>query len=211
MYDIKRGLIVSCQPDNLGPFCDDAWKFAASSVYNGAVALRVEGLVNIKRISGKHKVIGLIKKNGYITPTIEDGINVFNMGADYVAVGFSNAERFASVVEALCCRGIKVIADIASLDQAIYAKGQGCVAVTTALAGYTNEYKINSEFEAPDIALVDACSKKLSIPVIAEGRYNTLEKVRSAIEAGAHSVCIGAAITLPDYLTRYYSQAFKGI
>jgi putative N-acetylmannosamine-6-phosphate epimerase len=58
----------------------------------------------------------------------------------------------------------------------------------------------------PDLALVQA-GTALGAPLFAEGRYNTPALAAAAIEAGAHAVVVGTAITRPETITAWYAAA----
>jgi N-acylglucosamine-6-phosphate 2-epimerase len=49
----------------------------------------------------------------------------------------------------------------------------------------------------------------LNVPVIAEGRFNTPELASQAIQAGAHAVVVGSAITRPDFVANMFVQRLK--
>jgi N-acylglucosamine-6-phosphate 2-epimerase/N-acetylmuramic acid 6-phosphate etherase len=48
-------------------------------------------------------------------------------------------------------------------------------------------------------------AKHCKVPVIAEGRFNTPELARQALEAGAHAVVVGTMITNPREITRAFA------
>jgi N-acylglucosamine-6-phosphate 2-epimerase/N-acetylmuramic acid 6-phosphate etherase len=81
----------------------------------------------------------------------------------------------------------------------------GASYVSTTLSGYT-EYTEPKPAE-PDFALVEALSSRLSVPIIAEGRFNTPALARAAIDAGAHAVVVGTMITNPREITRGFAAA----
>lgn len=65
------------------------------------------------------------------------------------------------------------------------------------------------EAAAPDLPLLRALVEKLDRPVLAEGRYGTPAAVRAALDAGAHAVVVGTAITDPFTLTRRFAAAAR--
>lgn len=205
----ERGLIVSCQPRKGGYFAEDAWKFAAD-VEAHSVALRIEGLFSIAMVSqfADVPVIGLIKSmiigNQVITGSYSEAKSIIEAGADYVAADATG--RNTDIKE--MARDFPVIGDISTFEEAKNAEKLGCVAVTTALSGYTDATKEPRKFAPPDFDLVEKCSK-LSIPVIAEGRYHTIKMVQKAFAVGAHSVCIGGMITLPSLIAEHFNIPIK--
>ena len=54
--------------------------------------------------------------------------------------------------------------------------------------------------------LLEALASRLSVPVVAEGRYNTPDLVRQAFNAGAHAVVVGTMITNPREITRRFVE-----
>lgn len=61
----------------------------------------------------------------------------------------------------------------------------------------------------PDLALVRALVERVDVPVLAEGRYATPAYVRAALDAGAHAVVVGTAISDPFTLTRRFAAATR--
>ena len=76
--------------------------------------------------------------------------------------------------------------------------------VATTLSGYTEATQPKPD--APDLALLEALAKRLEVPVVAEGRYNTPERVAEAFARGAHAVVVGTMITNPREITRRFVQ-----
>jgi N-acylglucosamine-6-phosphate 2-epimerase len=209
MFD--PGIIVSCQMPNGGPFELDAYRFAIAAEKGGAVALRIQGLNNLIYVKQHVKipVIGLLKDHATgcarITPHLEDAIELDRCGADYIAADATY--RWGFDIENMVDRGLKVIGDVATLDQAKRAEEIGCVAITTALSGYIPGSE-EKEFGKPDILLVRDIAEAVKIPVIAEGRYFDAWHIMNAKRCGAYGVCIGAAVTLPEKITRRYVEVF---
>jgi len=107
-------------------------------------------------------------------------------------------------VEAVLAEGALVMADIATIADAIAAAAAGCHCISTTLSGYTDDSPQQTE---PDLELVATLSTTLDIPVIAEGRYNTPELARAALDAGAHAVVVGSAITRPQIIAAGFVSA----
>lgn len=211
MFD--PGIIISCQPRRDGPFLLDAPKFASEAQEGGAVAVRVQGVKNVRNVwdAVDIPIIGLTKDNTcglvWITPTHEDACILMSHGADYIAMdatgrwGWEQLEKTA--------KEFPTIGDVAELEQAIVAQHLGCVAVTTALSGYTTERKAYPFF-GPDVELVRKCVEALSIPVIAEGRIWTPKQLAAVKEAGAYAACIGGAATDIALITEHWTVCWSG-
>jgi N-acylglucosamine-6-phosphate 2-epimerase len=96
-------------------------------------------------------------------------------------------------------------ADIATFHEGINAAEElGFDAIITTLSGYTKETK---HIIKPDFELVENLSKRLSIPVICEGRLRSVDDVKRAFECGAFAVVIGNAITGIDSLVEQFAKA----
>jgi N-acylglucosamine-6-phosphate 2-epimerase len=214
---LRGGLIVSCQADQgdalYGPKYMAAMAMAAES--GGAVGIRANGPDDIAAIRAAVRVpvIGLWKRPYpesavYITPTMLEVDAVAAAGAHAVAVDFTQRRRPNDAVLGRMVALIRqrhpdllLMADIATAAEGMMAADLGVDVVATTLSGYTAD---TAPSEAPDIELVGMLAGKLSIPVIAEGRYQTPEQCREALKAGAWAVVVGTAITRPTALTQRF-------
>lgn len=216
---LRNGLIVSCQAAPGSPLANRGLMayMAEAAEAGGAVAIRAEGLQDIKAIKEAVSIpiVGLIKLKSeetpvVITPLLENVYALLEAGVDLIAVDATLRKRvdgtlgndFVAQAKAI---GAQVVADIDNLESAIAAEESGAVAVFTTLAGYTN----GEVPEFPDLDLVKSCSNHCSVPVIAEGRYNSPELVSQAFQAGAWSVCVGSAITDPWLSTKRFIKAIN--
>jgi len=214
---IPRGLIVSCQAradDPLhGPWFMAAMARAAAEA--GAVAVRANGAADVAAVRAALDgtglpVIGLNKVFGtpvYITPDRSAATAVAL--ADIVALDATDRPRpeplaglIAHVREVL---GRPVFADVATFDEGLAAADMGAAYVATTLSGYTDGPPDRAA--PPDLALVERLAVRLSVPVIAEGRYDTPERARAALDAGAHAVVVGTMITNPREIARRFVRA----
>ncbi|MBC7187128.1 MAG: putative N-acetylmannosamine-6-phosphate 2-epimerase [Calditrichaeota bacterium] len=219
---IRGGLIVSCQADPGDPLDEPAIMaaMAKAAAAGGAVAIRAEGAANIRAIKAAVAlpVIGLRKRRYpdspvYITPTLEDALEVVAAGADVVALDATARARpgghpLSSLVEELKRREVLVMADVSSLEEGLGAARLGCDLVSTTLSGYTGAARPQ---ELPDLGLVAALRARLpgDVPVIAEGRIWTPEQAVEALNSGAFAVVVGTAITRPAALTRRIAEALS--
>lgn len=185
--------------------------FALNAFSSGAVAVRVEGQnVNcVRNLLEKIIIIG-IKKNRssgtpIITPNVNDIKELFSMGSNYVSIDYTGRGLQPIEISMLTEFPGIIMCDIHSIKNAKLAEEMGACAITTAMSGYVEE-PLCKKFDPPDLDLVEKCAKALKIPVIAEGRYWTLDQVREAFNRGAHSVCIGGAITRPDIITEKFVE-----
>lgn len=221
--DLRGKLIVSCQAQ-----ADDELygseimaKMALASKRGGAAGIRANGPADIAEIHSAVElpIIGLWKRNYadsevYITPTLEDALQVVKAGASIVAMDATvrrrpNGEKLKDIVAELkkTCECL-VMADISTIEEGLYAASIGFDMVSSTLSGYTPYSKQSDE---PDLALVSALSGRLSIPVFAEGRIRTHEQAVSFLQQGAHAIVIGAAITQPKVITRGFVDQMQGL
>lgn len=213
----KGGLIVSCQAreDNPlhGPLFMGAMALAAAQA--GAVGIRANGPADVAAVKAAGlPVIGIHKifSEGfdvYITPDFAAAEGLKNAGADIIAVDCTPRPRSGEPPEVLVARikqelGLPVFADISTLDEGLAAEEMGADYIATTLSGYTAY--TGPKPEKPDLDLVAELAKRVSVPVIAEGRYDTPQLARAAIDAGAHAVVVGTMITNPREIARRFVQ-----
>lgn len=222
---IKGTVVVSVQAMPSEPLYDEKCMAAMmKSVLNGgAGALRVAGvrdIKNAKKISNV-PVIGITKPNKipsnykeivYITPTVQDVIDIINAGADIVAFDGTqrprpNNEKIKDLIKYVHINKKLAMADISTVEEGIKAQEAGADILSTTLAGYTIE-SINSPSKEPDFKLLKELVEKTSTPVILEGRIWEPQQVDRAFKAGAHAVVIGSAITRPQLITKRF--VFRG-
>jgi N-acylglucosamine-6-phosphate 2-epimerase len=219
---LERGaLIVSCQAreDNPlhGPQFMRAMALAARD--GGARAIRANGVADVKAVTEAGlPVIGIDKvvTEGYpvyITPNFETAKALAKAGAGIIATDCTPRPRNGEKPEILVRRireelGCEVFADISTLDEGLAAADMGATYVSTTLSGYT-EYT-EPKPEGPDLALIEALAARISAPIVAEGRYNTPELARAALDAGAYAVVVGTMITNPREITRAFARKVMG-
>lgn len=216
---LAGGLIVSCQAYRGEPLLDPdvMSRMAQAAVIGGAVAIRAQGLEDIRRIHAAVDVpqIGLLKIGSdgvFITPTLGDALAVAEAGAEIVAVDGTRRPRpdgltLAQTVEAIHRRTDRlVMADVGDLDDGLAAEAAGADLVGSTLAGYTGSRPAT---DGPDLALVSGLARRLQVPVLAEGRVHTTAQARACIDAGAYAVVVGTAITHPTTITRWFAEAIR--
>ncbi len=212
------GLVVSCQARADNPLHGPQFMaaMAQAAEQGGAVAIRANGGADIAAIRQVTRLplIGLVKRwrDGEIvtiTPDRQAAGEAAEAGADIVALDATLRPRNGPSPDALI-GFIKdelrrpVLADIATEEDAEMAIAAGADYVATTLSGYTDGSTLGPD---PDIDLVRRLSRRLPVPVLAEGRYRTPEEVGAAFAAGAHAVVVGTAITNPRDITRTFVAA----
>lgn len=216
----KGALVVSCQArtDNPlhGPVHMAAMALAAQA--GGAAALRANGADDIAAIRAccALPLIGIDKVWDdrfpvYITPGFAHAERVARAGADIVGLDATGRPRDGEPVERLVARirdelRREVFADISSVAEGRAAAAWGATYVATTLSGYTED-TAHRRGPGPDLDLLAALAAELSVPVVAEGRFDTPELVAEAFRRGAHAVVVGTAITNPREITRKFARA----
>lgn len=216
---LKNGLIVSCQADRSSPLFGPQYMsaMAKAAEMGGAVGIRANGPEDIKAIRDTVDlvIIGIYKVQipgypVYITPTFETAREVARAGADIIACDATLRERpvpFSELVKMIHNElGLKVMADISTLEEGLRAAEAGADIIATTLSGYT---PYSPKRIGPDINLIRELTKALSLPIIGEGRYRYPWQVRRAIREGAYAVVVGNAITNPISITRWFCQALR--
>lgn len=218
---IPRGtLIVSCQarPDNPLHGAHFMGAMALAAAQGGASALRVNGAEDVRAaMAAGLPIIGIAKivSEGfpvYITPSLAAAAELVDAGADIVALDATPRPRDGEPLAELIRRvseelATPVFADVSTLDEGLAAEQMGAAFISSTLAGYTDPHAPKAIL--PDLVLIEALAARVSVPVIAEGRFNTPELARAALDAGAHAVVVGTMITNPREITRSFASALK--
>ncbi|MEV2794458.1 N-acetylmannosamine-6-phosphate 2-epimerase [Paenibacillus larvae] len=219
---IKKKLVVSCQALENEPLHSSfiMSKMALAAVEGGASGIRAnskEDVIAIKK-EVSVPVVGIVKRDYkdsevYITATRREIDELLESGCEMIALDATLRKRpmnetipgiIAYVKEK--SPDMQLMADIASVEDAIEPEKAGFDCVSTTLYGYTNAtkgcklYDNNFEFLKRVLDVV-------SIPAIAEGNIFTPEMARKVLEMGAHSVIVGGAITRPQQITARFINA----
>lgn len=197
---------------------------AAAAEIGGAVAIRANGVEDIRAIRARVKIpiIGIDKKKDatgrtVISPDFEGTSAVAAAGADIIAldatffhsdIRLDPAEHIRRIHEQL---QRPVMADISTAAEARAAAQAGADAISTTLAGYIpGALHSDEELYQPNFALLqEILDMHLPLSVIAEGRFWRAEDVVRAFQMGIDGMVIGKAITNPMAITRYFIQAIR--
>lgn len=210
----QGGLIVSCQPVPGSPLDkpDIVAAMALAAVHAGAVAVRIEGIENLKatRPLISVPIIGIVKRDlsdspVRITPYLDDVDALAQAGADIIAFDGTDRVRPTAVAEIIARihhHQRLAMADCSSQQDAADCHRLGADIIGTTLSGYTTDVVP----QEPDLALVAALSAK-GYRVIAEGRYNSPALAAQAMRHGAWSVTVGSAITRLEHICQWYRDA----
>jgi len=216
---VRGRLIVSCQALEGEPLhgADMMAKMARAAELGGAVAIRANSPDDIRAIKRAVKlpVIGLYKQGDsglYITPTFAAAAQLAAAGADVIALdctarprpdGSTRDELLARIQREL---DLPIFADVATVEEARAAARAGAAMVAPTLAGYT---AYSPPADGPAFALLADMTRDLALPVIAEGRIESPQQARQALQMGAWAVVVGSAITRPRSITARFARALQ--
>jgi N-acylglucosamine-6-phosphate 2-epimerase len=214
---IRGRLIVSCQASEGDPLdnLDTLTRIATSVLRGGAGGLRAEGVPRIAafRAITQLPIIGIIKTcNGdvYITPDFRSAKAASDAGADIIALDctarrLTAAEPWPELIRRIHTElNRPVLADIATLEDALAAERAGADAVATTLYGYTAE---TADIRTISWPLIRSLIARLKIPVLVEGHITDPGEVGRALDLGATAVVVGSAITRPESITARFAEA----
>lgn len=224
LESFKGGLIVSCQVQPDDPIYSEEMpvKMAEAAQWAGAVGIRANSPEQICAIrkAVDLPIIGLYKQweqdtDVFITPTLEAAKEVYEAGAEIIALdctaqeihGRKAYELLPEVKKAL--PDAIIFADVSNYEEAKRAIELGADIVGPTLYGYTKETK---DIEAPNLReFARMCREfKDEAYVIMEGHLYTPEDAMKCIYLGAHAVVVGSAITRPHLTTKRFVDLLSG-
>ncbi|MFT9599933.1 N-acetylmannosamine-6-phosphate 2-epimerase [Mesobacillus sp.] len=224
LKEIRNGLVVSCQALEDEPLHSSfiMGRMALAAEQGGALGIRANTAVDIDEIkkSVKLPVIGIVKRDFpdsevYITPTINEVDELVRAGTEMIAIdgtsrtrpGGINLQTFFSEVKSKYPSKL-LMADVSTVNEALFAEQLGFDCVSTTLVGYTKETAGQKLYEN-DFQVLKEMVTKVKVPVIAEGNVLTPEMARRCLEIGAHAVVVGGAITRPQTITKRFLEAME--
>ena len=218
LLQIKDRLVVSCQASPGDPLDDtDAIRrIAGAAIAAGAAGLRLNSSEHIAAVRRDTDlpIIG-IKKQYFdgqlrITPDFAAAAELATAGADIIALDCTHrpwtaGDPWQRIIERIHRElRLLVMADIATLGEALAAAAAGADIIGTTLNGYTEETRGNDAF---DWSLLKELVRQTGRPIIAEGHISTPEEARRTLQSGAWSVVVGSAITRPGSITARFVHA----
>jgi putative N-acetylmannosamine-6-phosphate epimerase len=180
---LREQLIVSCQaPEGdifHGP--DTMARFAVAARQGGAAGIRANGTADVAAIRSAVDlpIIGIRKTlfpgGGWlITGSFESAKDLVAAGADIIALDCTRRGQEVGALDRVrrirADLGVPVMADIATLDEALAAQQAGADLIATTLRGYTTE---TEEIRAFDAEFVRQLAGSLEAPIVTEGRIHT--------------------------------------
>ncbi|MBQ4074442.1 MAG: N-acetylmannosamine-6-phosphate 2-epimerase [Clostridia bacterium] len=226
LFDLVKGtIIISCQATpgeplydkerSLMPYMARAAKLAGAKMIRTSSARDIAG---IKEETGL-PVIGLIKREypgytGRITMTMREVDECMEALSDIVSIDCTDCERGDGLTAPEFLKLVKtkypniiIMADCATLEEAIAAYEAGADLVGSTMNGYTPQTKDCKG--DPNYELVRQMVEALPCPVIAEGRVHTPEQAKRMLEIGAWAVVVGGAITRPLEIANRFMAAVR--
>jgi N-acylglucosamine-6-phosphate 2-epimerase len=222
---IKGGLIVSCQALEGEPLHSSfiMGRMAAAAKEGGAVGIRANSVVDIVEIKKQVElpVIGIIKQvygdnPVFITPTMKEIDALAATGTEIIATDATNRIRpdgsdlvtFYNKVRSKYPH-LLLMADVSSVEEAIFADKLGFDIVAPTLYGYTEETS-GMKIDDHEYAVIKQIVKEVKkAKVLAEGNVTTPEIARSVLDSHVHAVVVGGAITRPQIITKRFVEALQ--
>jgi N-acylglucosamine-6-phosphate 2-epimerase len=225
LEQIKNGLIVSCQALEEEPLHSSfiMGRMAVAAKEGGAVGIRANSVPDIVEIKKQVDLplIGIIKQvyrnhPVFITPTMKEIDALAKTGAEIIATDATNRIRpdgsdLKSFYREIRSKypHILLMADVSSVEEAIFADELGFDIVAPTLYGYTEETN-GLKIDDNDYAVIKQIVKEVkSAKVIAEGNVSTPEIARFVLDINVHAVVVGSAITRPQIITKKFVDALQ--
>ena len=224
LESLKGGLIVSCQVQHDDPIYSEEMpvKMAEVAQWAGAVGIRANSPEQIRAIreAVDLPIIGLYKiwqegTDVFITPTLEAAKQVYEAGADIIALdcteqminGREAYHLLPEVKEAL--PEAIIFADVSTYEEAKRALQLGADVIGPTLYGYTRQTK---DIEQPDLREFARMCRDFGDQayLIMEGHIYTPEDAIKCLYLGAHAVVVGSAITRPHLTAKRFVDLISG-
>ena len=219
---LKGKLVVSCQALENEPLHSPfiMSRMALAARQGGAAAIRANSVVDIEAIKEQVTlpVIGIIKREYpgsavFITATMKEVDELMTVSPEIIALDATNrarpgGESLATLVSRIRTRypSVLLMADIATVDEAVTAQALGFDCVGTTLYGYTAQ-TAGHALPEDDCQFLKAVLAAVTVPVVAEGNVDTPERAARCLALGAHMVVVGGAITRPQQITGRFMAA----
>lgn len=222
--ELREGLIVSCQALKDEPLYggDTIAKMAVAAKMGGASGIRANTVCDINKIyryiKGSLPIIGLIKKEYddsviYITPTLKEVKKLIKSKCDVIALDATlrlrpNGEKLEDLITYIRANSNKkIMADIATTEEALNAQKLGFDYISSTLHGYTENTR---DIVLPDLGFINDLKRKIqSSIIVAEGGIKLVDELKHIYQLGVSYIVIGGAITRPQLITKNYTNALK--
>ncbi|MCW6665004.1 N-acetylmannosamine-6-phosphate 2-epimerase [Aerococcaceae bacterium NML191219] len=220
---LKGKLVISCQALPGEPLYREEGGvmvlMAKAALEAGAVAIRAQGITDIKQIKAAFDVpiIGIIKRHyegydSYITTTMKEIDELVEVGSDIIALDATLRKRGDGSTINEFVQAIKekyphqlLMADISTLEEGLNAAKLGFDLIGTTMNGYTPYTQ--DETEGPNFELMRQLVEQTGKPIVAEGKIHTPEDLAKAFEQGIYTAVVGGAITRPLEIAKRFIKA----
>jgi glucokinase-like ROK family protein len=217
---LKGKLVASCQAAPGDPLEDTETirRIARAVTAAGAGGLRINSAEHIAAIRRDTDlpIIGIQKRyvGGMlrITPDFASAAALARAGASIVALDCTSrawtfGEPWRQLIERIHGElKLPVMADVATLEEALAAAQAGADFVGTTLNGYTKD---TQQFITFNWSLLAELARRIKTPIIAEGHISTPAEAKRAIREGAWCVVVGSAITRPGTIAVNFVRALE--
>ena len=219
---LKGKLVVSCQALENEPLHSPfiMSRMALAARQGGAAAIRANSVADIEAIKEQVTlpVIGIIKREYpdsevFITATMKEVDELMTVSPAIIALDATDrarpgGESLATLVTRIRTRypSVLLMADIATVDEAVTAQALGFDCVGTTLYGYTAQ-TAGHALPDDDCQFLKAVLAAVTVPVVAEGNVDTPERAARCLALEAHMVVVGGAITRPQQITERFMAA----
>ena len=222
---LPKNLIVSCQALEDEPLHSSyiMSKMALAAYQGGAKGIRANSKKDIIEIKKEVDlpVIGIVKRDYtgsdvYITATTKEIDELIESGCEVIAMDATTSRRPEKSLEELVSyvrekdSNVELMADIATVEEAVIAERLGFDYIGTTLHGYTHDTKGKKVYEN-DFAFLKEVMNAVEKPVIAEGNVATPEMLKRVFELGVYSAVVGGAITRPKDITSKFASEIKDL
>ena len=151
----------------------------------------------------------------FITPTRKEVDDLAAVGAEIIAMDATGRKRPGNVSLDDFFKEIRrdypqqlFMADCSTLEEGIHADRIGFDIIGTTLAGYT---PYTEHIKVPNLELIRQLRERTDKPIIAEGGIWSGADLQQTFRCGAFSAVIGAAITRPQLITKYYVKSIENL
>lgn len=224
---LNKSLIVSVQSSEQNPLCtaEHMVLLAECSASAGCRNYRVdtpEHIEAIKKEIPDALLIGIWKmdypdSDVFITPTMKEVDTLIACGVDILALDGTHGinptgETTYTLIKEIKSRypNVVLMADVATVADAVESQKAGVDIVSTTLRGYTADTK---EFMGKDCDMdfIRELKRTISCFIVAEGKIWTREDAVKAFESGADAVVVGTAINNPKMITERFLKAVEKV
>lgn len=225
LNQMNQGLIVSCQALEGEPLHSSfiMGRMSIAAKEGGAKGIRansVPDILEIKRCVDL-PVIGIIKQvygqnPVFITPTMKEIDALMTTGVEIIATDATSRirpdgkslDQFYQEVKTKYPEVI-LMADVSTVEEAIYADELGFDIVAPTLYGYTDETD-GLKIDSNNYRVIKQIVKEVKhAKVLAEGNVFTPEIARTLLDINVHAVVVGGAITRPQQITKRFVEAMS--